>query len=76
MVGTVKESPNRRKSAMTMPALKAKARTLGLHPGRKNKCELIHAVQAAENNVPCYGMSHGDCHQDGCCFYKDCLRLN
>ena len=60
---------------MTMPEIKAKARGLGITPGRLKKVELIHGIQLAEGCTPCYGRSGGECLYTDCCFRKDCLRL-
>ena len=43
---------------MTMPEIKAKARDLGITPGKMKKTELIHRIQSAEQCTPCYGTSN------------------
>ena len=53
---------------MNMPEIKAKARGLGIAPGKMKKVELIHSIQIAERCTPCYGMSGGDCPHADCCF--------
>ncbi|MBL7153409.1 MAG: SAP domain-containing protein [Phycisphaerae bacterium] len=58
---------------MNMPEIKAKARALGITPGKMKKAELIHSIQLAERCTPCYGRSGGDCHYTDCCFRADCL---
>lgn len=60
---------------MNMPQIKAKARDLGVTPGKMKKTELIHSIQAAENCTACYGTSNGDCPQIGCCFRTDCFKV-
>lgn len=61
---------------MTIPEVKTKARQLGVVPGRMKKLDLIHAIQNAEGNTPCYGTTAGDCPNADCCFIQDCLRVN
>lgn len=58
---------------MNMTQIKAKARGLGISPGKMKKAELIHSIQLAERCTPCYGTSGGDCPYTDCCFRKDCL---
>lgn len=62
--------------SLKMPEIRAKAKSLGLTPGKMKKAELIHAIQAAEGNTPCFGRSGGQCSQIQCCFMKDCLRIS
>lgn len=59
---------------MTVPEVKAKAKALGISPGKLKKDDLIHAIQQAENCTPCYGQSGGQCSYTDCCFMTDCLR--
>jgi hypothetical protein len=59
---------------MTMPEIKMKAKELGIEPGKMKKPELIHAIQTAEGNMPCFGRSNGQCPYTDCCFMKDCLK--
>jgi hypothetical protein len=59
---------------MTMPEIKMKAKELGIEPGKMKKPELIHAIQTAEGNTPCFGRSNGQCPYTDCCFMKDCLK--
>ena len=63
------------KNKMTMPKIKAKAKKLGLTPGKMKKTELIHSIQTAEQNSPCYGTSNGYCDQSECCFLDDCVKV-
>jgi hypothetical protein len=60
---------------MTMPEIKDRAKALGITPGRMKKAELIHTIQQAEGNTPCYGWSNGQCDQSECCFIQDCLKV-
>ncbi len=62
--------------SIKMPELRTKAKSLGLTPGKMKKAELIHAIQTAEGNTPCFGRSGGQCPQVECCFMKDCLRIS
>jgi hypothetical protein len=59
---------------MTMPEIKMKAKELGIEHGKMKKPELIHAIQTAEGNTPCFGRSNGQCPYTDCCFMKDCLK--
>ncbi len=62
------------RKSMTMTDIKAKARTLGVEPGKMKKAELIHAIQIAEGCTPCYGRSNGDCPWMQCCWRGDCFK--
>jgi hypothetical protein len=59
---------------MKLTEVKKKAKGLGIQPGKMKKIDLIHSIQTAENNTPCYGTSNGECSQTGCCFMQDCLK--
>ena len=59
---------------MKVAEIKTKARELGIVPGKMKKIELIHAIQIAENNTPCYGTCNGWCDQLECCFRADCIK--
>jgi hypothetical protein len=61
---------------MNMPEIKMKAKALGISPGKMLKAELIHAIQSAEGNTPCFGRSNGQCPYTNCCFMKDCLKIS
>ncbi len=60
---------------MTVAEIKIKAKDLGINLGKMNKTELIHAIQTAEGNTPCYGWSNGNCPNIDCCFMEDCLKI-
>jgi hypothetical protein len=62
------------RKSLTVTEIKAKARTLGVEPGKMKKAELIHAIQIAEGCTPCYGRSNGDCPWTGCCWRGDCFK--
>ncbi len=59
---------------MKMADIQAKARGLGIDPGNMKKTDLIHSIQRAEHNTPCYGKSNGQCQHTSCCFRVDCLK--
>ena len=60
---------------LKMPEIRAKAKSLGITPGRMKKAELIHSIQLAEGFTPCYGSSGGQCPYVECCFRADCLKV-
>ena len=60
--------------SMTMTEIRAKAKLLGISPGKMKKADLIHAIQTAEGCTPCFGRSHGDCPWMDCCWRKDCFK--
>lgn len=61
--------------SMKLTEIKLKAKNLGIAPGRMKKAELIHAIQVAEGNTPCFGKSSGQCPYTDCCFMGDCLKI-
>ena len=61
---------------MKMTEVREKARDLGLTPGRAKKAELIHSIQLAEGNTPCFGRSDGHCQHGDCCFMPECLKTD
>ncbi len=62
--------------ALSMKEIKNKARGLGLNPENMQKMELIHSIQRAEGNAPCFGKSNnGRCLYTDCCFRKDCFKI-
>lgn len=68
-------STNTTNKRMSVPEIQMKAKTLGITPGKMKKTELIHAIQTAEGNTPCYGWSNGNCPYNDCCFMADCLKI-
>jgi len=58
---------------LDMSEIRNKAKGLGIVPGKMKKPELIHAIQTAEGNTPCFGKSGGQCSHTECCFVNDCL---
>jgi hypothetical protein len=67
-------SPKIAEKRIGMQEIKMKAQALGLTPGNMKKPELIHAIQVAEGNTPCFGRSNGHCPYTDCCFMQDCLK--
>jgi hypothetical protein len=60
---------------MKADEIKRKAKALGINWTKMKKSELIHAIQEAEGNTPCFGTSNGNCQQTDCCFIEDCLKI-
>lgn len=58
---------------MPLKKIKEKAEALGLNSENKNKKDLIHAIQVAEGNFPCFQTATDFCDQAGCCWRDDCL---
>ncbi len=49
---------------------------MGISSYRKNKVELIQAIQRTENNIPCFGTSRVDhCNEPACSWRADCVSL-
>ena len=59
---------------MKVAEIKQKAGLLGIKAANMKKAELIHAIQKAEGNNPCFGTAKDSCPYTNCCFMKDCLR--
>lgn len=51
-----------------------KADYLGVDTEGKAKIEVIHDIQRAEGNEPCFGSCNGNCEHCDCCFYDACIR--
>ena len=60
---------------MKLGEVKKKAKNLGIDHKKMNKTDLIHAIQNAEGNTPCFGTSDGNCPNMDCCFMKDCMKI-
>ena len=57
---------------MKVADIRTKARDQGVkNYSRLNKTDLIHAIQVAEGNSPCYLQIY-DCRVMGCCWRPDC----
>jgi hypothetical protein len=61
---------------MTVGEVRAKAKGLGICPGKMKKVELIHTIQRAEGCTACFGWSNGQCEEMGCCFRVECLKTS
>ncbi len=60
---------------MKMLDIKAKAKDLGIRPGKMKKEELIRAIQEREGNFPCFGSAMEHCSQEDCCWREDCMPM-
>ncbi|HUW20054.1 MAG TPA: hypothetical protein VMW16_12200 [Sedimentisphaerales bacterium] len=60
---------------MKIVELRKKAKPFGIKSNKMKKAELIHAIQRAEGNTPCFGKSSGQCRYIDCCFMEDCLKV-
>lgn len=59
---------------MNMTQIKAKAKELGIKPGKMRKAELIREIQKAEGNFECFGTADNSCDQMDCCWREDCIQ--
>jgi hypothetical protein len=57
-----------------MTQIKAKAKELGIKPGKMRKAELIREIQKAEGNFECFGTADNSCDQMDCCWREDCIQ--
>ncbi|MHC4645714.1 MAG: SAP domain-containing protein [Planctomycetota bacterium] len=60
---------------MKSSELGKKAKPFGIKADNMSKMDLIHAIQHAEGNTPCFGTSNGQCPYTDCCFMEDCLKI-
>jgi hypothetical protein len=60
---------------ITMTEIGQKAILLGIQPDQMDKAELIHSIQRAEGNTPCFRTSKNQCLHTDCCFMADCLAV-
>jgi hypothetical protein len=74
-VVSMKDTQDPKGKAMTMAEIGQKALSRGIQPGQMDKVELIHSIQRAEGNAPCFGTSNGQCPYTDCCFMADCLEV-
>jgi len=59
---------------MKMPAIRDKARELGIKTARLRKTELIHNIQLTEGNFSCFASAvEGACDQWQCLWRDDCF---
>ena len=60
---------------MKVSEVRQKAKALGISCGKMKKTELVHSIQKAEGNTPCFGKSNGKCQYIDCCFMEDCIKI-
>ncbi|VBB06709.1 Hypothetical protein LUCI_1945 [Lucifera butyrica] len=60
---------------MNLAEVKEKAKKVGINVKKMKKAEIIQAIQAKENNIPCFGTATDYCDQEECLWRKDCLGL-
>jgi len=59
---------------MDLKDIKEKAKKLGIEPKLGIKKEvLIHSIQAAEGNFPCFATAKDYCDRLECCWRNDCI---
>ncbi len=58
---------------MKMQAIRVVAKSLGINSFGKTKVGLIHEIQVAEGNFPCFGQAQDYCDQLQCAFRELCL---
>ena len=58
---------------MRTSEVRAKAKLLGIEPGKMKKTELVRAVQKAEGATVCFATGRQDCPYKDCCFWSDCM---
>ena len=75
ITASMKGTQDPKGKAMTMSEIRQKAISRGIQPGQMDKAELIHSIQRAEGNTPCFGTSKGQCPYIDCCFMADCLEV-
>jgi hypothetical protein len=51
-----------------------KAQYLGIDTEGRSNIDVIHDIQLAEGNDPCFGSCKGQCESCDCCFYDACIR--
>ena len=59
---------------MKLVDVKEIARQKGIRLGKMNKTEIIRAIQAREDNTPCFGTAVEYCDQENCLWRADCIR--
>jgi hypothetical protein len=60
--------------AMELDWVNEKAEFLGVDTEGRDKIDVIHDIQQAEGNEPCFGNCDGQCDHCDCCFYDACIR--
>jgi len=59
---------------MTIYEIRVIAKNMGTEPKKKNKADLIKAIQIKEGNTPCFKTVGTNCNQGDCCWRSDCLK--
>lgn len=58
---------------MKITTIKEKAKEVGVKPGKIKKIDLIHAIQNAEGNTPCFSsVGAKECEEENCLWKEDC----
>ncbi len=59
---------------MKIDQVRVVAKSLGLHPGKHSKADLIKSIQLAEGNFDCFASAaSGECNQMNCSWREDCF---
>jgi hypothetical protein len=62
---------------MNIKQIRELAKELGISPKKQNKTQLIHLIQQAEGNFPCFATAgSGECDQLDCLWRQDCLKAS
>jgi hypothetical protein len=62
---------------MTFIEIRRMAKGKGVNTYRVEKDRYDPSIQAAENNIECYGTQRVEyCHEDSCLWKNDCLSLS
>lgn len=56
-----------------MEWINEKAQLFGIETEGKSRIDVIHEIQQAEGNKPCFGTCNGLCEHSECCFYDACI---
>jgi hypothetical protein len=63
-----------KEESMDMKEVRKIAKKHGIKTGKREKGDIIRAIQRAEGNFDCFGSAvSGQCSQDDCLWRKDCL---
>ncbi|MHC1759389.1 MAG: SAP domain-containing protein [Negativicutes bacterium] len=58
---------------MKLLEVKEIAKGMGIRLGKMNKAEIIRAIQAQEDNTPCFETFVENCGQENCLWRDDCI---
>ncbi|MEW6615240.1 MAG: SAP domain-containing protein [Thermodesulfobacteriota bacterium] len=62
---------------MNFNEVRRMAKNLGVNTARRNKTDIIRAIQRAENNIDCYATDRvNNCYEDLCLWKSECLSIN